>query len=85
MKSRLRKWQRGKARLAAFKKSQENHVAIETVMRIKLDGSKRPICLDCGHSVMSHGERDGKIFCWGCAGVGQEQQCGRTNDNVRVA
>jgi tRNA(Ile2) C34 agmatinyltransferase TiaS len=46
---------------------------IEVVMRVKLDGNKRPICMECGHSVMSHGERDGKLFCWGCAAVNQEQ------------
>ncbi len=50
-------------------------MAIEVVMRVGLDGSKRPVCLGCGHSMMSHGERDGKLFCWGCASVGQ-QQCG---------
>ena len=82
MRSRLRKWQRGKARLAAIKKSQESHVPIEAVLRVKLDGSKRPVCLDCGHSVMSHGERDGKIICWGCLGVNQKGKC---NDNTRVA
>jgi hypothetical protein len=81
MKSRLEKWQRGKARLAALKKSQENHVAIEVVMRIKLDGIKRPICADCNHSVMSHGERDGKLFCWGCFAIDsrKEKQCQHQN------
>ena len=81
MNRRLQKWQRGKTQLAALKKSQENHVAINVVMRVKIEGTKRPICTDCGHSVMSHGERDGKLFCWGCFGInGQEdKQCQSKN------
>jgi tRNA(Ile2) C34 agmatinyltransferase TiaS len=48
-------------------------VAIEVLMRIRVEGPKRPICLDCGHSVVSHGERDAKLFCWACYLVGPEQ------------
>jgi hypothetical protein len=48
-------------------------VAIEVSMRVRVEGSKRPLCLDCGHSVMSHGERHGKLFCWSCLSVGQKQ------------
>lgn len=80
-KRNLKKWQHGKAQLALLKKSQENHVAIEVTMRVKLDGEKRPICLDCGHSVMSHGERDGKLFCWSCFGIDgrEDKQCQHQN------
>lgn len=41
-------------------------VVVEVIMRVQVEGSKRPLCLDCNHSVMSHGERDGKLFCWSC-------------------
>jgi len=48
---------------------------IEVLMRIRVEGTKRPLCLDCGHSVMSHGERDGKLFCWSCLSAGKTPQC----------
>ncbi len=61
-------------------------MVIQITMRIKMDGAKRPVCLDCDHSIMSHGERDGKLFCWGCAGVGQTQCIERKqNGNERIS
>lgn len=47
-------------------------------MRVQVDGTKRPVCLGCEHSVMSHGERDGKLFCWTCET--QNKQCKEGTD-----
>jgi hypothetical protein len=77
-KNSLRSWQRGKIRLAALKMSKQNHTVIEVTMRVRMDGDRRPICLNCGHSVMSHSERDGKLYCYGCQSLNQKQ-CGENN------
>jgi len=49
---------------------------IELAIKIRFDSTKRPICIDCEHSVMSHGEKDGKLYCWPCAGTNKECNAG---------
>jgi tRNA(Ile2) C34 agmatinyltransferase TiaS len=45
---------------------------IDITMRVRMDATKRPVCLDCNHSVMSHGEKDGKLQCWPCLAIGKK-------------
>lgn len=44
-------------------------------MNVRLDGGKRPVCTDCNHSIMQHGERNQKVFCWGCATIKKVGTC----------
>lgn len=46
--------------------------AVDTLMRVRVQGTSRPICVDCGHSMMSHGEREGVLFCWGCLAINKK-------------
>lgn len=69
----LNKWTAGNQELARLKKLQESRMKIVVNIRVQVDGTKRPVCLGCEHSVMSHGERDGKLFCWTCET--QNKQC----------
>jgi hypothetical protein len=44
---------------------------IEVPVTLILDGTKRPLCKNCMHSIFSHGERGGVLFCWACHVTGK--------------
>jgi hypothetical protein len=42
---------------------------IEVQMNVRFKGIYRPLCAVCEHSIMSHGELNGRLVCWGCIAV----------------